>query len=150
MNVDQLNSWENELATEVDRLREELERKEEELRHVSRLRELREGKKQEVSHEQGQGTIPILHPQSGGRRSIAELRPAYFEWNGHRFRTPGEFLDYMGEPHYFSRVRGGRSDAAQRKIVVWAKRNEGPARRLMVVLQDGRSFSLWEIVQASP
>src|SRR3972149_11466590 len=100
MNVAELKTWETLLMTDVDSLRKELERKEEELRHVGRLRELQEVHEGGPQRPQPQRTVPKLHRQSAGRLSIAELRPAYFEWDGHRFRTAGEFLDYIGEPHY--------------------------------------------------
>ena len=149
MKADQLKGWETELAAEVDRLRRELERKEQELRHVRGLRELQEPDEQELQHPQSQAEVPILHRQSAGRLSIAELRPAYFEWDEHRFETAGEFLDYIGEPHYFSHIRGGKGDTDSRQIIVWTKRNQASAQRVKVVLRDGRSFSLWVIVEAS-
>jgi len=149
MNVDELKMWETELATKVDRLRKELDRNEEELRHVRRLRELREPNEQGPLHTQPQAEVPILHRQSAGRLSIAELRPVYLEWDGRRFRTPGEFLDHIGEPHYFSHIRGGKGDTDSRQIIVWAKRNRGSAQRVKVILRDGRSFPLSEIVEAS-
>jgi len=149
MNVDELKTWETELATKVDRLRKELDRNEEELRHVRRLRELHEPNEQEPLHTQPQAEVPILHKQSAGRLSIAELRPVYLEWDGCRFRTPGEFLDHIGEPHYFSHIRGGKGDTDSRQIIVWAKRNRGSAQRVKVILREGRSVPLSEIVEAS-
>ena len=151
MNTSDLKSWEEHLATEVGRLRGEQERKEEELRHVRRLRELQEEEQFEGEPQSPhpQGSTPILHRQSGGRLSIAELRPAYFEWDGHRFEAVAKFLDFIGEPHYFSRIRGGKGDTDSRQIIVWAKRNQGSAQRVKVILRDGRSCPLWEIVEAS-
>lgn len=149
MNIDELKSWETVLAAEVDRLRKELERKEEELRHVGRLRELQEVHEGEPQHPQPQPTVPKLQRRSGGRRSLAELPLLYLEFDGHRFNTAGEFLDHMGEPHYFSPIRSGKGDTAVRQIIVWAKRNEHSARRVKVLLRDSSSFSLWDIVQAS-
>ena len=149
MNVDQLRSWETVLTAEVDRLRKELGRKEEELRHVGRLRELQEVHEGEPLHPQPQRTVPKLQRKSAGRLSIAELRPLYLECDGHRFSTAGEFLDCIGEPHYFSLIRGGKGDTGVRQIIVWAKRNEDSARRVNVVLREGGSFPLWDIVEAS-
>ena len=149
MNVDELKSWETALTAEVDRLRKELERKEEELRHVGRLRELQEVHEGEPQHPQPQRTVPKLHRKSGGRLSIAELQPLYLEYDGHRFSTPGKFLDHIGAPHYFSLVRGGKGDTDVRQIIVWAKRSQDSARRVKVVLRDGGSFPLWDIVEAS-
>jgi hypothetical protein len=149
MNIDELKSWETVLTVEVDRLRKELERKEEELRHVGRLRELQEVHEGEPQHPQPQPTVPKLQRRSGGRRSLAELPVLYLEFDGHRFSTAGKLLDYIGQPHYFSPIRGGKGDTDVRQIIVWAKRNEVSARRVKVQLRDGRSFSLWDIVEAS-
>jgi hypothetical protein len=77
--------------------------------------------------------------------SIAPLHASYFEFNGRQYPTPRELLDEIGVPNYFSSVTGGRADAAQRKILTWAKRNPATAKAINVVLRDGSSFSLWDI-----
>ncbi len=141
MDLQQLDVWEAQLIEDVAKLRTALGHKEEELLHVQRLRELRNGPEETPSSP----AVPVLPRQSSGRVSIAPLHVSYFELNGQRFSSPGELLDAVGEPHYFSAVRGKQGDAAQRKILTWARSNAHIARSVKAVLPDGNSFSLWDI-----
>jgi hypothetical protein len=146
MDTATLKEWETRLAEDVAKLRENLNRKEEELHHIRSLLHLHEPSLPEGTAQDG--SVPTLTRRSLRRMSIAELRPVRFEYQGRTFTKPGDLLDFVGEPHYYSRLRSG-GDAAQRRIIKWAKDNAAAARDVKVILRDGRAFSLQAIVEAS-
>ena len=140
MTTEQLESDRDRLRHEIADLRSALLTKEEELTHVERILEIRTGR-----------TAPSLtaptRSHRKGRQSIT-TKDHYerFILNGREFRTTGELLDYLGVPHYTSKIRRGRGDEPNREIVRWARKNPHDARNVIVVQKDGTRISLLDLI----
>ena len=139
---DKLRDWQKQVVSELEELRSKVRIKETELAHINGLIDLQEGR------ETPQALVSRGRSLSGRYRRAPSIGGMYEEihLNGMQFDTVGEFLDYVGEPHYFSKVRGRQKDEAARQVLRWARKNPDKAAKVLVRLKDGLSVSLWDLM----